>query len=81
MNKEVAMLACLTVSLSALTATTVVDSPARAIVSYASESKGVVNARAYKHGTWNATCDARSSAGGTWTDESIGFRLTLELGD
>jgi len=35
----------------------------------------------YYNGLWNATCDARSSAGGTWSNETIGFRLTLELGD
>ena len=59
-----------------------VDNPALAIdpVGTTTESgTRIMRGGSYYQGFWNMTCTARSAAGATWTNESIGFRLAVEL--
>lgn len=58
-----------------------VDDPTLAVnpVGSTTKTERILRGGNYYQGTWNATCDARSSAGGGWSNETIGFRLTLTL--
>jgi len=58
-----------------------VDNPTLAVDPKGSttDAARILRGGSYYQGAWNATCDARSSAGGGWSGNTIGFRLTLEI--
>lgn len=60
-----------------------VDNPALAVDPVGTTTKGerILRGGSYRQGAWNTTCDARSSAGSTWSGDWFGFRLAIELED
>ena len=59
-----------------------VDNPALAIDPVGTTTEAgtrIMRGGSYYQGFWNMTCTARSAPGATWTNESIGFRLAVEL--